>query len=123
MANKKMNLSGSGKEILDTLNEYLEIDRPLGVKIALAKGLSLSDNNINFDTNDGKNKWTIPDNIIRDKEYLLYKHLIIEEVKRPLNEDEINNFMLHFIEKGLRIIKEEINNLSSMEDYRINVLK
>lgn len=123
MANKKMNLSGSGKEILDTLNEYLEIDRPLGVKIALAKGISLSDNNITFDTNDAKNKWTIPDNIIRDKEYLLYKHLIIEEVKRPLNEDEINNFMLHFIEKGLRIIKEEIDNLSSMEDYRINVLK
>ncbi|KAA0777840.1 hypothetical protein DN392_07560 [Bacillus sp. BB51/4] len=122
MANRRMNLSGTGKETLDLLCEVLEIDRPQGVKIALAKGIANATGQINDDFKDGKTKWTIPDNIIKDKEFLLFKHLIINEMQVALNEDEITQSMLLYIEYGLKIIKQEIDNLSSLEDYRIIVL-
>ncbi|MEZ2648727.1 hypothetical protein ACBQ17_10915 [Bacillus wiedmannii] len=122
MANRRMNLSGTGKETLDLLCEVLEIDRPQGIKIALAKGIANSTGKINDDFKDGKNKWTIPDNIIKDKEFLLFKHLIMNEMQVALNEDEITQSMLVYIEYGLKIIKQEIDNLSSLEDYRIIVL-
>ncbi|MED0978144.1 hypothetical protein P4T48_00935 [Bacillus paramycoides] len=122
MANRRMNLSGTGKETLDLLCEVLEIDRPQGIKIALAKGIANATGKINDDFKDGKNKWTIPDNIIKDKEFLLFKHLIINEMQVALNEDEIAQSMLLYIEYGLKIIKQEIDNLSSLEDYRIIVL-
>ncbi|MCC2345195.1 hypothetical protein LKM13_14160 [Bacillus anthracis] len=122
MANRRMNLSGTGKETLDLLCEVLEIDRPQGVKIALAKGIANATGKINDDFKDGKTKWTIPDNIIKDKEFLLFKHLIINEMHVTLNEDEITQSMLLYIEYGLKIIKQEIDNLSSLEDYRIIVL-
>ncbi|PFJ44442.1 hypothetical protein COL01_30795 [Bacillus thuringiensis] len=122
MANRRMNLSGTGKETLDLLCEVLEIDRPQGIKIALAKGIANTTGKINDDFKDGKSKWTIPDNIIKDKEFLLFKHLIINEMQVALNEDEITQSMLLYIEYGLKIIKKEIDNLSSLEDYRIIVL-
>lgn len=122
MANRRMNLSGTGKETLDLLCEVLEIDRPQGIKIALAKGIANATGKINDDFKDGQNKWTIPDNIIKDKEFLLFKHLIINEMHVALNEDEITQSMLLYIEYGLTIIKQEIDNLSSLEDYRIIVL-
>lgn len=122
MANRRMNLSGTGKETLDLLCEILEIDRPQGIKIALAKGIANATGKINDDFKDGKNKWTVPDNIIKDKEFLLFKHLIINEMQVALNEDEITQNMLLYIEYGLKIIKQEIDNLSSLEDYRIIVL-
>ncbi|AJG77755.1 hypothetical protein PDQ36_28185 [Bacillus cereus] len=122
MANRRMNLSGTGKETLDLLCEVLEIDRPQGIKIALAKGIANATGKINDDFKDGKNKWTIPDNIIKDKEFLLFKHLIINEMQVALNEDEITQSILLYIEYGLKIIKQEVDNLSSLEDYRIIVL-
>ncbi|UGB33144.1 hypothetical protein [Metabacillus sp. B2-18] len=122
MSNRRMSLSGSGKEILDQMSQLLEIERPHGIKIALAKGISKFDGNFDIDYRDSKDKWNIPDNIIRDREYLLFKHLIIQEVQRPLNDEEITQFMLYFIEFGLKTVQEEINNMSSMEDYRITVL-
>ncbi|WJE71737.1 hypothetical protein [Bacillus albus] len=122
MANRRMNLSGTGKETLDLLCEVLEIDRPQGIKIALAKGIANATGKINDDFKDGKNKWTIPDNIIKDKEFLLFKHLIINEMQVALNEDEITQSILLYIEYGLKIIQQEVDNLSSLEDYRIIVL-
>jgi hypothetical protein len=122
MANRKLNLSGSGKNILDELCNRLNIDRPNGIKLAFAKGLAKTVGKIeNSEFNDNGQKWTIPDGIIRDKEYLLFKHLIINELQSPLNDDEVNKNLLLFIEKGLRIIENEINELSSLEDYRLTI--
>ncbi|WP_099353723.1 DndE family protein [Fredinandcohnia onubensis] len=122
MANRRMNLTGTGKEILDNLCETLEIERPFGVKIAFSKGLSASNGVINNEIKDDKAKWTIPDNIIRDKEFILFKHLIINEVGKSLNDEEIHQYLLAYIEYGLRIIKDEIESLSTLEDYRIKIL-
>lgn len=122
MANKRMYLSGTGKEILDLLSEALEIERPQAIQIALAKGIKKAHINIQDQFKDDKDKWTIPDNIIKDREYLLFKHLIINEVNASLSEDQVNQYLLLYIEHGLRNIKEEMVNLSSLEDYRIVIL-
>lgn len=122
MANKRMNLSGTGKEILDSLCEVLEIERPHGIKIALAKGISKATGKVGGGYTDSKPKWTIPDNIIRDKDYLLYKQLIISELQTSLSDEEVNEHMLLYTEYGLRIIDQEIKNLATIEDYRIKVL-
>jgi hypothetical protein len=121
MSNRRMQLSEEGKEILDLIADIMEIERPMAVKIALAKGLSMANGPVTDDFHGG-NKWTIPDNIIKDKEFLLFKHLIISEVNIPLNEDELHKHMLAFIEKGLRILREIHRNKTSMEDFRLSIL-
>ncbi|MGO4890410.1 hypothetical protein ACJ2A9_21900 [Anaerobacillus sp. MEB173] len=122
MSNRRMNLTGTGKELLDNLCDRLEVERPFGIKIALAKGIAHANGTVEVNVIENKAKWTIPDNIIRDKEYLLFKHLLINELTTPLNEEEVNQTMLTFIEYGLRIISNELSEISSIEDYRIKVL-
>ena len=122
MANRRMYLSRNGKEILDFLCEVVDIERPQAIKISFAKGISKASGCIYNDFKDDKEKWQIPDNIIKDREFLLFKHLIINELGISLTEDQINHHMLLYIENGLRIIKEEIDNQSSLEDYRIVIL-
>ncbi|KKK39220.1 hypothetical protein WQ57_05510 [Mesobacillus campisalis] len=122
MSNRRMSLSEEGKEILDRLADSLEIERPMAVKVALAKGLSISNGPILEDFPDGKNKWVIPDGIIKDKEFLLFKHLIINEVNNPLDDSDLHKHMLLYIEKGLRILKIELTNKTSMEDPRLAIL-
>jgi hypothetical protein len=118
-----MYLSEEGKEILDMVADSLEVERPMAVKIALAKGISISREGSVLEEYPGsKNKWTIPDNIIKDKEFTLFKHLIINEVKESLNDEDLHKYMLDFIEKGLRKLKEEVENKTSLEDLRLKIL-
>lgn len=121
MGNRKLQVSATGKEILDSICERLEIDRPQGIKIALAKGLV---NGIwgNHSFEDGKPKWTMPDSIIRDHDYLLFKHIIINEQGRTMSDEEINQYILLYFEVGLRIVNKELENLTSLEDARIKIL-
>jgi hypothetical protein len=121
MSNRRMQLSEEGKEILDLIADIMEIERPMAVKIALAKGIAMSNGAV-YDEFPGGNKWTIPDNIIKDKEFLLFKHLIISEVNKPLNDEDLHKHMLSFIEKGLRILREIHRNKTSMEDFRLAIL-
>lgn len=122
MSNRRMSLSGEGKEILDHVADSLELERPMTVKIALAKGLSVSNGPINDDFPDVKNKWVIPEGIIKDKEFILFKHLIVNEVGIPLNDAELHKHMLSYIEVGLRNLKKDISEKTSMEDLRIAIL-
>lgn len=115
-----MLLSAEGKEILDTLTAALELDRPTVVHIALAKGIAENDLlNEEFDT---RNRWTIPDNIIKEKDFLLFKHLIIQKADRILNDDELHKYMIILIENGLRIMKNLNDNKTSMQDLRLLIL-
>ncbi|USL34829.1 hypothetical protein [Priestia megaterium] len=122
MSNRRMSLSEEGKTILDRIVDSLECERPMAVKIALAKGISNSEGPVSEQYTGGKNKWTIPDNIIKDKEFLLFKHLIINEVNESLNDDDLHKHMLAFIEKGLRGLKEDLENKTSMEDFRLRII-
>lgn len=120
MANKRMLLSAEGKEILDTLTAALELDRPAVVHIALAKGIA--ENDLLIEEFDTRNRWTIPDNIIKEKDFLLFKHLIIQKAYRILNDDELHKYMIILIENGLRIMKNLNDNKTSMQDLRLLIL-
>lgn len=120
MANKRMLLSAEGKEILDTLTAALELDRPTVVHIALAKGIA--ENDLLIEEFDTRNRWTIPDNIIKEKDFLLFKHLIIQKADRILNDDELHKYMIILIENGLRIMKNLNDNKTSMQDLRLLIL-
>ncbi|MCP1446905.1 hypothetical protein ACFX4Y_10790 [Priestia sp. YIM B13446] len=122
MSNRRMLLSEEGKQILDRVVDSLECERPMAVKIALAKGISISEGPVSEQYSPGKNKWTIPDNIIKDKEFLLFKHLIINEVSTPLTDDDLHKHMLTFIEKGLRKLEDDLENKTSMEDFRLRII-
>lgn len=120
MANKRMLLSAEGKEILDTLTAALELDRPTVVHIALAKGIA--ENDLLIEEFDTRNRWTIPDNIIKEKDFLLFKHLLIQKADRILNDDELHKYMIILIENGLRIMKNLNDNKTSMQDLRLLIL-
>lgn len=122
MSNRKRDLSGTGKEILDSICDHIEVKRPVALKIALAKGIAKG--NLAFDPiKDDKNKWTIPEGIIKDKEYLLFKHLIIEEQQRTLDDEQVNNYILAYIESGLRELQTLIESQNSLEDFKIKMLQ
>ncbi|WP_079478857.1 DndE family protein [Halobacillus salinus] len=120
MANKKMSLSKDGKELLDELTYSLDLDRPLVIKMALAKGISTSES-IDFDYSSTP-KWTIPENIIRNEEFLMFKHLVISNKGKELSEDDLNKSMSYFIEKGVRVLNDSVNNKNSLEDSRFVIL-
>jgi hypothetical protein len=122
MANRRMQLSGEGKEILDKLCDILEIDRPFAIHIALAKGIARASGPVSLDFEQKKQKWIIPEGIIKDKDYVLFKHLIINEIKKPLTDEEVQKYMAQYIEYGLQIIALELKQRTSLEDYRITVL-
>ncbi|KRF01091.1 hypothetical protein ASG89_26140 [Paenibacillus sp. Soil766] len=124
MSNRKRNLSGSGKEILESLCDALEIERPLALKIALAKGITQGVKNEGLEQfKDNKDKWTIGEGLIKDKDYILFKHLIINEQNQALNDDEVSDFFLLYIEVGLRVIKRNLTDQTSLEDFRIKILQ
>ncbi len=121
MSNKRMSLSEEGKQILDDVVNHLEVDRPHAIKIALAKGIAVC-TNPSLEAITGGNKWTIPDNIIKEKEFILFKHLIINEAERSLNDEELHQYMIAYIEYGLRTIKELQSEKTSMEDVKLMIL-
>lgn len=116
-----MSLSEEGKQILDEVVSFLEIDRPHAIKIALAKGIATCTGPPPETISRGT-KWTIPDNIIKESEFTLFKHLIFEEAKKSLNDEELHQFMLAYIEQGLRIIISIQSEKTSLEDARLIIL-
>ncbi|WP_379135216.1 hypothetical protein [Paenibacillus sp. sgz500958] len=122
MSNRKKNLSGTGKEILDTLCIFAEVERSLALKLALAKGITAGIYNLETEKDD-KPKWTIPEGLIKDKEYLLFKHLIIQEQLKPLDDEQISDYMLTYIEAGLRKFQTLMIAQNSLEDFRIKMLQ
>lgn len=120
MANRRMLLSAEGKEILETLTAALELERPMVIHIALAKGIA--SNEILHEKLDSKNRWTIPDNIIKEKDFLLFKHLLIQKFQKPLDDEELHKHMILEIENGLRILNRLNESKSSMQDLRLVIL-
>lgn len=132
MAGFKKKLSPKGKQLLDYFVEALSdqllgintgkssVDRPFIIRLALAKGLS-SHRNIEFNDEQSGDKWEIPD-IFTSNEYTLYSHILINQAKRVLTTDEINNQIVNHIERGLRILEQIQKEKSSLDDLRIAIL-
>ncbi|WP_175537590.1 hypothetical protein, partial [Mycobacterium tuberculosis] len=96
------------------------VDRPFIIRLALAKGLS-SHRNTDINEQHQGEKWEIPD-IFTVEEYTLYSHIIINQAKKILTSDEINNEIITRIEVGLRILDQIQKEKNSLDDLRLSLL-
>ncbi|MFI2859249.1 hypothetical protein ACH6EH_19325 [Paenibacillus sp. JSM ZJ436] len=117
---KGKQLSYEGKLLLDYFVDALSVDRPFIMRLALSKGLS-SHRNIEINNQIGGNRWEIP-NFLNLVEYNLYSHIIINQAKRVLSAEEINNEILNQIEKGLRLLNYVQKEKNSLDDLRVAIL-
>ena len=123
MGNTKFNISKEAKDLIDTLKISLDInDTPSVIKLGLAKGISILDPSEEIQKFNGEGNWLVPENIIKDREYLLFKHLIINELNQVISDTDINKYFAFYIEKGLREIQNQIDNKTTFEDIRILIL-
>lgn len=123
MGNTKFNISKEAKDIVDSLKVSLDInDTPVIIKLGLAKGISLLDPSEEIQKFEGTGYWLVPENIIKDRDYLLFKHLIINELSQVISDTDINKYFAFYIEKGLREIQNQIDNKTSFEDIRVLIL-
>lgn len=123
MATKKMSLTAVNKETLDLVIEHLECERPFAIKLAFAKGIANTQGAANPILDKSNGFWTIPDNIIRGDDFLLFKHLVNNNQQQNIPEDQLDKEILLYIEQGLIIMKAELENLTSLEDYRLKVIQ
>lgn len=123
MGTPRMNISYDAYETINTLKNHLNCERPQAIEIVFAKGLSASDRQFSMTGKADNKKWEMPANLIKDDKYILYKSLIVEEIKEELvTEDDLKKYFIHFIEKGAAIVDLEINRLNELSDYRIEIL-
>lgn len=122
MSNKKLNISAEGKNILDEFCEILEIERPDTIKLALAKGIAITNGPTEITDFPSSKKWTVPEGIIKSNDYLLFKHLIFNEQKKTFTEEELSKQMVYFLEIGLRELQKIKKAKNSLEDIRLSIL-
>ncbi|MFD1394560.1 hypothetical protein ACFQ40_02095 [Kroppenstedtia eburnea] len=123
MANGRMILSKQGEERLGNIMVELNLkDRPEALRLAFAKGIAETTSEPS--TQQGKAGWTIPQGVVaKGDDYLLYKHLLIEKLKRPLENEEVDTYLLRYIESGLEIMQQEIDGLSSLDNYLLMLVE
>ncbi|WP_375105970.1 hypothetical protein AB9L15_01705 [Lysinibacillus fusiformis] len=123
MGNSKFYISKNAKDFIDSLKVSLEInDTPTVIKLALAKGLSSLSSPMSIEKVDNSNgQWLVPENIIKDREYLLFKHLIINEYNNLISDHDINKYFAFLIEKGTEELKQLNINKASLEDLRTTI--
>lgn len=103
MGNSKFNITRAAKDLIDSFKVVLDIDdTPIIIKLGLAKGISILDPSEKIEKFEDDGYWLVPENIIKDKEYLLFKHLIINELGIFISDTDINKYFAFYIEKGLR---------------------
>lgn len=122
MANGKFVISRQADDRLLELMVHLEINRPLALQIALSKGL-LQEETYRPDPIAERGR-EIPDRVVwSGPEYVLFSHLIREkEQARITSGKEMDERFRFYIEKGLEIVKNEIEHLPSAGNYLLTLL-
>lgn len=123
MGNSKFYISKEAKDLIDSLKVILNIDEtPTIVKLVLAKGIASLKTAVPVEKIGGKDQWLVPENIIKDRDYLLFKHLIINEYETVISDQEINKYFSYLIEQGAAELKKVENEKTSFEDIRVAIL-
>ena len=125
MGNSKFYISKEAKDIIDSLKVILNIDdTPIIVKLALAKGIAILQTKepIDQEITKDKEKWLVPENIIKDRDYLLFKHLIINEYNMVISDKDINKYFAYLIERGARELQKVEQAKTSFEDIHVSIL-
>lgn len=118
MANRRFTLTKEATDLLEQVMVELGLhdNRPEALRIALVKGLTECDELPPLPPGGGG--FTVPDGVIaKNDDYLMYKHLIIEKFQQPIDDKEVDSYLHRLIEAGLRIMGEEIEQLSSLDNY------
>lgn len=123
MGNKKIYITAEGRLLLDEISSVLNISRPESVVFSLAKGLSITNGPSFVESYDMKNKWEFAENVIDGTEYLLFKHLIINEQGKQLNDAEVSKYIGHYVELGVREYSRLKKEKRSIEDLRLLLLE
>lgn len=115
--NGRIVMSKQGLDRINLVKNELGItENPLVLKIAFAKGLLHCPGEPEPCSRGG---WTIPAGVVaRDDDYLLYKHLIINQLGRAIEDQEVDHYLWLYIEAGLKVMEKEIYSLSSLDNYR-----
>jgi hypothetical protein len=124
MENGRMTLSQDGEEILHRVMSELDLTekRPDALRIAFTKGLR-DYRGVPEKKERKSSKFVIPNGVIaRGIEYLLYKHLLINKVNKKLEEKEVDNYILLYIEEGLELMNKEMNELSNLDNYLLTLV-
>lgn len=123
MGNSKFNISIEAKDIIDSLKVILDVNEtPTIIKLALAKGIATMEPNEQIQKFIVNGHWLVPENIIKDRDYLLFKHLIINELNKVISDKDINDYFAFYIEKGARSLQEKIDQKTSFDDLLILLL-
>lgn len=124
MSNKKFVISEEAHNVLLDLNAILDIEKnPITIKLAIAKGISISPDLLELNIFDKKGGWTVPQDIIKGHDYLLFKHLVIQECGKNLSDDELTSYFAFYLETGLRILYNLTHEKVALEDAKLAILE
>lgn len=115
-------ISESHKEMLDELRDALDFERPKILKIALAKGIESDEAT---DKEKGLNKqgtWDFQWTIMSSADLLLFKHLIIQQQKKNIDDEEMKKYMQCYIENGLEKLMQIKASRTSLDDLRFSII-
>lgn len=122
-------LSKSSTKFLYKVMAELDLsqnERPLALKLAFAKGIAADELPI-FSEKKAKETKDFEFNTLvigRDLERTLIKHLIINKIQKTIDhENELDHYILTFIEHGLKIMVNEIESLTSMDNYLLHLFE
>lgn len=121
-------LSTQGYEYLSIIMAELEMDvndrseRPNALKLAFSKGIATKE--LPNEEKKELSRFEFPISVIaKGDDLLLIKHLIIEKLNKQVNDNEIDKYILLFVEHGLKNMYYEIKNLSSADNYLLYLLQ
>ncbi|MGN7177560.1 hypothetical protein LIS77_14415 [Cytobacillus firmus] len=118
-------LSKKGLLYLENIMTELEIelkDRPDAIRIAFAKGIA--SDSLPSDEKQEVSKFEFPISVVaKGDEVLLFKHLIIEKYQEKIKDEELDKYILLFVEHGLLTMYNEINKLTNMDNYLFYLLE
>lgn len=118
MITGKGRLSVEGLEYLNEVMSVLDFTRPDTLKIAFAKGIADPNTPLELKSRTSANSeypYTVLASAADD--VLIYKHLIYNKLGRMLDIKELEKYIIHFVEEGLKIMYVETQKLAGASNY------
>jgi|SRR5690606_34082283 len=97
-------------------------DRPDAIKLAFSKGIAATSPPTEFKKE--ASKFEFPTSVVaKGDEIPLIRHLIIEKIGRKIEDNQLDKYILLFVEHGLMLMDQEIQELSSADNYLLYLLE
>lgn len=114
----KGRLSVEGLDYLNEVMSILDFTRPDTLKIAFAKGIADPYTPLELRMRTSANS-EYPFTVLASapEDVLMYKHLIYNKLERMLDAKELEKYIMHFVEEGLKIMYRETKELAGASNY------